>query len=386
MSEEQTTFNINFMGQRKLMAGLSVVLMLASLIALFINGLNLGLDFTGGTQMRVAFDRSVNLDTVRQVVREEGFADPVVVYYGSESEVMIRFQGSLEDVAIARIEDVLAGQAPDAQVEALVRETGAYQTRVVISGVDNPEQVAQLVFPPTVYGNVDVQPAAEEGTAFLLQANVTDPIADTLVQALEEATGADAALQDLSYVGSQVGDELADNAVIGLLVAFACVMLYVALRFQYKFSVGAVAALIHDVLLVVGLFAIFQWQVDLTVFAAVLAVIGYSINDTIVIFDRVRENLRKVRKGSPEEIINLSINQTFERTLVTSFTTLLVLFSLFLFGGETVRGFSMALMFGILVGTYSTYYMANNIILAMNISKEDLAVPVKEGAEFEEVP
>jgi preprotein translocase subunit SecF len=386
MSEKQSTFNINFMGHRKSMAVLSVVLMLASIIGLFVNGLNLGLDFTGGTQMRVAFERSVNLDPVRQAVGEQGFSDPVVVYYGSESEVMIRFQGSLEDVAIAQINDVLAEQAPGAQVESLVRETGAYQTRVVISGADNPAAMAELIFPPTVNGEVDVRSAGDEGTAFLLQANVTDPIADELVQALEEATGIAAELKDLSFVGSQVGGEMADNAVIGLLVAFACVMLYVALRFQYKFSIGAVAALIHDVLLTVGLFAIFQWQVDLTVFAAILAVIGYSINDTIVIFDRVRENLRKVRKGSPEEIINLSINQTFERTLITSFTTLLVLFSLFFFGGETVRGFSVALMFGILVGTYSTYYMANNIILAMNISKEDLALPVKEGAEFEEMP
>lgn len=385
MSENQNTFNINFMGQRKLMAGVSVVLMLASIVGLLTNGLNLGLDFTGGTQMRVAFERSVNLDTVRQVVSEEGFADPVVVHYGSESEVMVRFQGSLEDVAIARINADLAAQAPGAQVESVAGQTDQYQTRVTISG-DNVAELAGRLFPPTIYGDVDVRDAGEEGTAFLLRANLTDPIADTLVQALERATGMEAQLQDLSYVGSQVGDELADNAVIGLLVAFACVMLYVALRFQYKFSIGAVAALIHDVLLVVGVFAIFQWEVDLTVFAAMLAVVGYSINDTIVIFDRVRENLRKVRKGSPEEIINLSINQTFERTLVTSFTTLLVLLSLFFFGGETIRGFSVALIMGILVGTYSTYYMANNIILAMKVSKEDLMVPAKEGAEFDEMP
>lgn len=386
MSQKQSTFNINFMGQRKTAAILSTFLLLASLVGLLVNGLNLGLDFTGGTQVRVEFDRSVDLGTVRQVVAEEGFTDAVVVYYGSESEVMIRFQGSLEDVAEARLNRILAEQAPGALVQSVTRQTGVNQTRVVIAGADNVAALADTLFPESIYGEVEVRNEGDEGTAFLLRRNISDPVRDTFVRALEQATGLGVTLQDLSYVGSQVGDEMADNAVIGMLVALAIVMLYVALRFQYKFAVGAVAALAHDVLIVVGMFAIFGLDVDLTVFAAILAVIGYSLNDTIVVSDRIRENFRKVRKGTSIDIINTSLNQTVGRTMVTSATTLLVLLALFFLGGEVIRGFSVALIIGIVVGTYSSIYVAANAMLAMHIDKEDLMIPVKEGAEFEETP
>lgn len=385
MSEKQKNRYINFMGQRKLATAFSGILLLVSLAGLFINGLNLGLDFTGGTQVRVSFERSVNLDTVRRVVSEQGFLDPVVVYYGSESEVMIRFQGSLEDVATARLAATLNKLAPGAQVEAVSGQAEAYQSQVLISGLDNPKQVAEQLFPPQVYGQVDVRPG-KDGSTFLLRRNIADPVADTFADALEEAVGFGARLQDVSFVGSQVGDEMGDNAVIGLLVALAIVMLYVALRFQYKFAVGAVAALAHDVLIVVGFFAITQMEVDLTVFAAVLAVIGYSLNDTIVVFDRIRENFRKIRKSGPVDIVNISLSQTLDRTLVTSLTTLLVLFALLFLGGEVIRGFSVALIVGIVIGTYSSIYVASNILLAMHISKEDLIVPVKEGAEFDQMP
>lgn len=386
MSQQQKTFNIPFMSQRKTAAVLSAVFLIASLGGLLFNGLNLGLDFTGGTQVRVAFDRSVNLDTVRQTVTEEGLSNPIVVYYGSESEVMIRFQDSLESVAIARLDAMLEERAPGASVQSVVRQSDGYQTRVLIEGADNVSELAGELFPSDEYGDVEVRSEGDEGTAFLLRQNLDDPLADALIDALERATGYSVELKDLSYVGSQVGDELTENAVIGLLVALAIVMLYVALRFQYKFAVGAVAALAHDVLIVVGFFAIFQWDVDLTVFAAVLAVIGYSLNDTIVVSDRIRENFRKIRKGSPIDTINASLNQTVGRTLVTSTTTLLVLFALFFFGGEVIRGFSVALIIGILVGTYSSIYVAANVMLTMNINKEDLIVPVKEGAEFDETP
>lgn len=383
---EKKALNINFMGQRKTAATLSGVLLVAALLGLFINGLNLGLDFTGGTQLRISFERSVDLGTVREIVAEQGFADSVVVYYGSESEVMIRFQGSLDDVAIARLNSLLAEQAPGAVVDSVVRQTGVYQAKVLVEGLDDASALATTLFPENVYGEVEVRDEGDGLSAFLLRRNVADPIADTFVRALEEGTGMDVDLQDLSYVGSQVGDQMAENAVIGLLVALAIVMLYVALRFQYKFAVGAVAALAHDVLIVVGVFAIFQMDVDLTVFAAVLAVIGYSLNDTIVVSDRIRENFRKVRKANPVEIINGSLNQTFGRTMVTSFTTLLVLLALFVFGGEVIRGFSVALIVGIVVGTYSSIYVAANTMLGLHINKEDLMVPVKEGAEFDEVP
>jgi preprotein translocase subunit SecF len=159
----------------------------------------------------------------------------------------------------------------------------------------------------------------------------------------------------------------------------------VAVRFQYKFSVGAVAALIHDVIIVLGFFSLLRLDFDLTVLAAVLAVIGYSLNDTIVVFDRIRENFRVIRKGSEVEVINTSLTQTLERTLITSLTTLLVLVMLYLFGGELINGFATALIVGIVVGTYSSIYVSANTLVALKISREDLMPPAKEGADQEEL-
>ncbi|WP_445617790.1 protein translocase subunit SecF [Gilvimarinus sp. DZF01] len=379
--------NINFMRFRKPAAILSAVLLVLSVIALFAKGLNLGLDFTGGTQVRVAFSDSVPLDTVRQATDAQGFTGAVVVYYGSESEVMIRFQNSLEDLAVTRLNTVLAEAAPGAAVQSVTQDTsGTYQSQVTIAGADNLGELADRLFPPQVYGPVEVRDQGEEGTTFMLRRSVDDPVAQSFVQALSTATGQDAELKDLSFVGSQVGDEMAENAVIGLLTALAIVMLYVSLRFQYKFAVSAVAALAHDVLIVTGIFAISGLEVDLTVFAALLAVIGYSINDTIVVADRIRENFRKIRKSDPVDVMNTSLNQTLGRTIVTSLTTILVLVALYLFGGDVIRGFALALIVGIIVGTYSSNLVVSNILLAMKVNKEDLMIPVKEGAEFDENP
>jgi len=182
-----------------------------------------------------------------------------------------------------------------------------------------------------------------------------------------------------------VGEELREQGGLGMLLALAVVMVYVALRFQLKFSLGAVVALGHDVLIVLGVFSILGWDFDLTVLAALLAVIGYSLNDTIVVSDRIRENFRKMRKGTALEIINESLNQTLGRTLITSLTTIMVLAALTIFGGEMIRGFSVALMIGVLVGTYSSIYVAANILLALGISKDDLVIPVKEGVDQDEL-
>jgi preprotein translocase subunit SecF len=185
----------------------------------------------------------------------------------------------------------------------------------------------------------------------------------------------DGVLRQSNYVGPAVGDELTEDGGLALLTALIVVMIYILFRFTKQFSVGAVVALTHDVLVVLGLFSIFQWTFDLTVLAALLAVIGYSLNDTIVVSDRIRENFRKVRKLSPVDTINLSLNQTLGRTLVTSLTTLFVLLALLFAGGEVIRGFSLALSIGVLVGTYSSMYVAATTLLAMNISREDLLVP-----------
>ena len=193
-------------------------------------------------------------------------------------------------------------------------------------------------------------------------------------------------IKRVEFVGPQVGAELRDQGGLGMLVALFMILMYVAFRFQYKFGLGAVAALLHDVVIILGLFSIFAWDFDLTVLAALLAVIGYSLNDTIVVSDRIRENFRTERVLEPIDMVDLSLNQTLGRTIITSLTTLLVLFALFIFGGELIRGFNLALILGVLIGTYSSIYVVANMLLSMNLTQEDLAVPEPEGADFDGMP
>ena len=300
---------VDFMGQRYIAMVFSALLLISSVISLSINGLQFGLDFTGGLQIEAQFSEAADLKRIRDSLSANNFTDAVVVHFGADTEVMVRMQQEL------------------------------------VAGID--QQVLAV---------------------------------------LKQATDGDVILKRTEFVGPQVGDELRDQGGIGLLFALGIVMIYVALRFQFKFSVGAVAALAHDVIIVLGFFSIFKLDFDLTVLAAILAVIGYSLNDTIVVSDRIRENFRKIRKGSPLEVINQSLTQTLGRTLVTSLTTLLVLLALFFVGGELIHAFSIALIVGIIIGTYSSIYVAANTLLLMNITKEDLMVPEKEGAELDELP
>ncbi|MFT5483513.1 MAG: preprotein translocase subunit SecF [Halieaceae bacterium] len=207
-----------------------------------------------------------------------------------------------------------------------------------------------------------------------------------LLEVLQQSYAGTVELRRIEFVGPQVGDELKEQGGLAMLFALGLVMLYIAFRFQFKFSVGAVVALIHDVIITLGLFSIFGWEFDLTVMAAVLAVIGYSLNDTIVVADRIRENFRKIRKADPLTVINTSLTETLGRTLVTSLTTLLVLLALFVIGGEMIHEFARALIIGVVVGTYSSVYVAANVLVAMGINKEDLMIPVKEGSEFDSTP
>ena len=204
--------------------------------------------------------------------------------------------------------------------------------------------------------------------------------------ALLSANDFEGELKRIEFVGPQIGSELRDQGGLGMLVALGMILLYVAFRFQYKFALGAVAALGHDVVIILGLFSIFAWDFDLSVLAALLAVIGYSLNDSIVVSDRIRENFRSERALGSEDLINLSLNQTLSRTVITSLTTLLVLFALFFFGGEAVRGFSIGLIIGVLIGTYSSLYIVTTILISLNLSQEDMAVPDVEGAEFDDMP
>lgn len=204
-----------------------------------------------------------------------------------------------------------------------------------------------------------------------------------MVDKLRAATDMSVELRRIEFVGPQVGEELRDDGGIAMLTALGLVMLYVAFRFQIKFALGAVIALAHDVVFTLGFFSLTGLEFDLTVLAALLAVVGYSLNDTIVVSDRVRENLRKIRRASPSEVIDISLTETLGRTLVTSLTTLLVLLALALFGGEMIFGFAVALLVGVAVGTYSSMYVAATTLLQLGVSKEDVMIPEKEGAEQE---
>jgi preprotein translocase subunit SecF len=211
-------------------------------------------------------------------------------------------------------------------------------------------------------------------------------ISDRVFAALSAAADGQVDLRRVEFVGPQVGEELREQGGLAVLFALIGVLIYVAVRFEWRFAVGAVAALIHDVIVTVGVFSLFQIPFDLTVLAAVLAVIGYSLNDTIVIFDRVRENFRRIRKGTVMEIVNRSINETMSRTIITSGTTLMVVLALFLLGGEIIKGFSLALILGIVTGTYSTIYIATAIAIWLGVSKADLIPVPKEGAEVDAQP
>jgi preprotein translocase subunit SecF len=301
--------NIPFMSYRRIATIASLLLLVLSIASLGLRGLNLGLDFSGGTLIEVSYEEAADLSDIRDLMYVNGFDDFQVVNFGSNTDVLIK-----------------------------------------VADKDGSSQLGDTIF------------------AFL------------------EADDSSIELQRIEFVGPQIGSELRDQGGLGMLVALGMILLYVAFRFQYKFALGAVAALGHDVVIILGLFSLLNWDFDLTVLAALLAVIGYSLNDTIVVSDRIRENFRGERGFEPEEIVNRSINQTLSRTLITSFTTLLVLFALFFFGGEMIRGFSQALIIGVLVGTYSSIYVVANMLLGLSITQDDLAIPEPEGIEFDEMP
>jgi len=301
--------NIPFMSYRRMATIASLSLLALSIASLGFIGLNLGLDFSGGTLIEVSYEEAADLSEIRDLMSVNGFDDFQVVNFGSNTDVLIK-----------------------------------------VADKNGSSQLGDTIF------------------AFL------------------EADDSDIELQRIEFVGPQIGSELRDQGGLGMLVALGMILLYVAFRFQYKFALGAVAALGHDVVIILGLFSLLNWDFDLTVLAALLAVIGYSLNDTIVVSDRIRENFRGERGFEPEEIVNRSINQTLSRTLITSFTTLLVLLALFFFGGEMIRGFSQALIIGVLVGTYSSIYVVANMLLGLSITQDDLAIPEPEGVEFDEMP
>lgn len=215
------------------------------------------------------------------------------------------------------------------------------------------------------------------------QGQSANALGDDVLKVLNEVSDTEVKMRRQEFVGPQVGDELRDDGGLAMLIALGFILVYVMARFEYRFALGSITALLHDVIITLGCFAMFQWDFDLTVLAAVLAVIGYSLNDTIVVFDRIRENFRKLRKDTPTQVINRSLNQTISRTLMTSVTTLLVVAAMFVFGGELIHSFSLALMIGIFVGTYSSIYVASTTALALKVTSTSLIPVKKEGEDVE---
>jgi preprotein translocase subunit SecF len=260
----------------------------------------------------------------------------------------------------------------DVSIVNQVLQANGYEDSVVVSfGSDRDIRILLPV-------NEDV--AIEE------QATQAVEVGESISALLRSESGSEIILLGSDYVSAKVGEELAEQGGLGMLVALGIIMVYIAVRFQFKFSVGAVTALAHDLIITLGIFSVFGIEFNLNTLAALLAIIGYSLNDTIVVSDRIRENFRRMRSGSPLEMVNKSLNQTLSRTLITSLTTLLVLFSILLIGGESTQGFAIALIIGVVIGTYSSIYIASNVILYLNVTREDLMIPVKDNADLEGMP
>jgi len=298
---------IDFINKRKYAMMFSALLLIVSIISLGLQGLKLGIDFTGGTLIEVGYQQTANLEDIRTKLASDDYTGSNVQYFGSDTEVLIQ----LEPQAISSAE-----------------------------------------------------------------------MSSSIIQML----GKDIDVRRVEFVGPKVGEELTNDGGLALLYALIGILIYVAFRFEYRFALGSITALIHDVIITLGVFSILQIEFDLTVLAAILAVIGYSLNDTIVVFDRIRENFLSTRHTEPQPIVNYALNQTLARTLMTSLTTLLVLLALFYLGGEVIHSFAGALIIGVLIGTYSSIFVASSMILVLGISKADMLPSEKEKKEIDARP
>lgn len=298
---------IDFIGKRIYALVFSLVLIIVSIASLAINGLKLGIDFTGGTLIEVGYQQAVDLNQVRNTLNDAKFKSANVQYFGSTNEILIRLEP--QNISSAKLSSKIIHLLGD--------------------GVD---------------------------------------------------------IRRVEFVGPKVGEELTNDGGLAMLYALIGILIYVAFRFEYRFALGSISALIHDVIITLGVFSMLQIEFDLTVLAAILAVIGYSLNDTIVVFDRIRENFLATRKTPPTEVVNGALNQTLLRTMMTSATTLLVLLALFFLGGEIIHSFALALLIGVIIGTYSSIYVASSMILILGISKQDLLPSEKETKAIDNRP
>ncbi|MDP2904048.1 MAG: protein translocase subunit SecF [Methylovulum sp.] len=304
--------NINFIGNRNIALIFSSLLSIISIASLAVNGLQMGIDFTGGTLIEVGYQKAADLSVLRSTLDEAGFSDATVQNFGTAKDVLIRMK-------------------------------------------------------------------LQEGVS---SADLSTKVLD----AINKNTVTPASLRRVEFVGPQVGDDLTEDGFLALLYSTIGILIYVAWRFEWKFSLGAVIATFHDVIVTLGVFSVLGMEFDLTVLAAVLALIGYSLNDTIVVYDRIRESFLTLRNKTTEEMMNYSVNITLSRTIMTSLTVILVLVSLFFLGGEVIHGFSVVLLFGVFFGTYSSIFIASPVALMLGVSPADLMPPVKEGEHIDHLP
>jgi len=298
---------IDFVSKRKYAMVLSAFLLIVSVISLSLQGLKLGIDFTGGTLIEVGYQQTADLEDIRTKLASDSYTGTNVQYFGSDTEVLIQLE---------------------------------------------PQVVSSA------------------------------KLSSSIIQML----GEDIDVRRVEFVGPKVGEELTNDGGLALLYALIGILIYVAFRFEYRFALGSITALVHDVIITLGVFSILHIEFDLTVLAAILAVIGYSLNDTIVVFDRIRENFLSTRHIEAVPIVNDALNQTLTRTLMTSLTTLIVLLALFYLGGEAIHSFAGALIIGVVIGTYSSIFVASSMILALGISKEDMLPSEKEKKEIDARP
>lgn len=297
--------HIDFLSKRKMAFFFSGSLLLISIISFFAKGLDLGIDFTGGSVYEMHYNQAADLDKMRATLEQEGFADANLQHFGSAADVLIRLK-PVENISQKELSEKVLKVANSSQ--------------------------------------------AQPGE-----------------------------LRRVEFVGPQVGEDLINDGGLALLFAFIGIMVYVSIRFEWKLSLSAIAALFHDTIITMGFFSVFGWEFDMTVLSAILALIGYSINDTIVVYDRIRETVRSSRvKESINDIVNTALNDTLSRTILTSLTVFLTLLALAFLGGKTIHGFAIAMLIGVVKGTYSSIYIASSLALSLGLTREDLMPPAKD--------
>ena len=373
--------DIPFMRYAPIFNAISLITFLAAVFFLFSRGLHLGVEFTGGTVMEVGYGHPANLDGIRSSIERLGFTDAAVQNFGSTESVLIRVAAKKEFESGQLVEFAKVGLKASPSAES--SDNGARALTFSGPGFDDPDKVRESLIHVGLKG-VDVRPAAEADAVVVRvppKLSMDGSQISELVKVHLVKDDATATVRRVEFVGAQVGKELVENGLIALSLVALGIVLYLWLRFEWKFGVAAIIANLHDVIIILGFFALFQWEFSLPVLAAVLAVLGYSVNESVVVFDRVRENFRKMRKAAVPEVINNAITSTISRTIITHGSTQLMVTSILIFGGDTLFYFALALTIGILFGIYSSVLVASPLVMYLGIKREDLVKPERKREE-----